>query len=327
MIRSAELRNPPWPAPFRRLARAFLHGWRQTGDRSRLTLFGRRSTRFPASPIDRCGCRLFNGMTMVCDTREHIQRQIYYFGAYEPIEAYLFSRLLRQGLCVIDAGANVGQYTLLAAGAVGSGGQVHSFEPVPKNHQQLLEHLAINHVEARVHANPVCLWDRQTTLNLHLDAVDAEDNATNYSVTDHGATVVSIECQAETLDAYAVREHLPSVDLIKMDIEGAELFALRGAIGLLESSRPILLIEINRAHANAMAYEPEAIWDLLRPLGYQIRRIGHSAADSHPIQSLQGIDRANVLLHARPLPEGLWEGWTYKSILKSLERFDPAEKA
>ena len=89
----------------------------------------------------RCGPRLAetefqravlpNGCSMHCDLRQHVDRHIYYLGAYEPVESYLFTRLLQPGMTVIDAGANIGQYTLLAATAVGSRGTVHCFEPVP----------------------------------------------------------------------------------------------------------------------------------------------------------------------------------------------------
>ena len=74
----------------------------------------------------RCGAgkqwlrRLPNGLVMSCDLRDHVQRQIYFQGCYEPVEAYLFCKLIKPGMTVIDAGANVGQYTLLASTSVGA---------------------------------------------------------------------------------------------------------------------------------------------------------------------------------------------------------------
>src|SRR5438445_13396629 len=94
----------------------------------------RAVSRYPKAPgylyqiVERCGarlavqpleCQLFNGMKMTCDLADQIQRQIYFVGAYEPIEVYLLRYLLRPGMVVIDAGANVGQHTLIAAGEVG----------------------------------------------------------------------------------------------------------------------------------------------------------------------------------------------------------------
>ena len=54
---------------------------------------------------------------------------------------------------------------------------------------------------------------------------------------------------------------------------------------------------------------------MLRPLGYTIRSIGHSPETSPPLNSLEGVDRANVLFSARPLPDDLWHGWSFQQIL------------
>src|SRR5205085_1504296 len=97
-----------------------------------------------------------------------VQRHIYFQGVYEPVEAYLFSRLAAPGMTVVDAGANVGQYTLIASARVGPSGAVHSFEPVPETYRVLAEHVAANRA-ANVVANraacaslgygPADLWD------------------------------------------------------------------------------------------------------------------------------------------------------------------------
>jgi FkbM family methyltransferase len=261
-------------------------------------------------------CHLFNGCEVYCDLHEHIQRQIYFFGAYEPIEAYLFHRLLEPGMCVIDAGANIGQYTLIAAQKVGSEGQVHAFEPIPHNYKTLDLHLRINNLDRRVQANACALWDSSRNITLNLAAGDLSDNATNFSISDHGDIVETFECRAVRLDDYARGQGLGSVDLIKMDIEGAELFALRGGRELLESSRPTILLEINRAHSQALGYEPEAIWDLLKSYGYtSLHTIGHTPETSSRLESLVDVDRANVLFSARELPDTFWRGWSFQQIV------------
>ena len=142
-------------------------------------------------------------------------------------------------------------------------------------------------------------------------------NATNFSISEQGDIVETFECRAVTLDDYARGQGLSSVDLIKMDIEGAELFALRGARELLESSRPTILLEINRAHSQALGYHPEAIWNLLKSYGYTAasHAIGHTPESSLEIESLADVDRANVLFSARELPDTLWHGWSFPQIV------------
>jgi len=86
-------------------------------------------------------CELINGVKMSCDLAHYIERQIYYFGAFEIVEAYLFKLMLTRGMIVVDAGANVGQYSLIAAAEVGVEGEVHAFEPEPNNFTRLLRHI------------------------------------------------------------------------------------------------------------------------------------------------------------------------------------------
>ena len=78
-----------------------------------------------------------NGVRIRCDLRDHIQRAQWFFGAYEPVDSYLVMKLLRPGMNVVDAGANVGQYSVLASTAVGPSGSVHAFEPIPTNLERI----------------------------------------------------------------------------------------------------------------------------------------------------------------------------------------------
>ena len=171
--------------------------------------------------------RLPDGSMIECDLRDHVERQMYFLGAYEPIEAYLFTRLVRPGLTVVDAGANVGQYTLLAASGVGPTGAVHCFEPVAANFARLEAHLAANRV-INVRANRSALWHEPAEVRLGLPA-DTVGNAGSFSVGSLASSVVA--ALAEPLDAYDERMGVGRVDLVKMDIEGAEWAALRGCGG------------------------------------------------------------------------------------------------
>jgi Protein-L-isoaspartate(D-aspartate) O-methyltransferase (PCMT) len=88
--------------------------------------------------------RLRASLQMECDLRDHVQSRIFFFGLYEPVECYVVSKFLRPGMTFVDAGANVGQYTLLAAQAVGPTGKVISFEPVPRNYERTCAHVRQN---------------------------------------------------------------------------------------------------------------------------------------------------------------------------------------
>jgi len=152
--------------------------------------------------------RLFNGCKITCDLKDHIQRQIYYFGAFEPIEAYLFSQLLEPGMIVIDVGANLGQYTLIAAKAVGSSGKIYAFEPVPSNFEMLSRYVYRNNLNSVVKLENLGLWNKNELLKFSLYDTEVYDNATDYIVGEYDNAVNTIECLAITLDDYIVQEKI-----------------------------------------------------------------------------------------------------------------------
>jgi len=286
--------------------------------------------RFPKAPgylyqvIERWGerlavepleCQLFNGVTMRCDLRDQIQRQIYFFGAYEPIEAYLFKLLLKPGMIVVDGGANVGQYTLIAATEVGCTGEVHAFEAVPANFGRLQAHVLGNAVNATVRINMKALWHQTEDLNLHLER-GMLGNKGAYTIGVPPTVVDTVTSKGVRLDDYVNEHGLERVDLIKLDIEGAEWFALRGAVETIRRWRPTLLLEINRGACMQIGYEPERIWQFLKPFGYLMRIVGQSAEASTPISSLSGIERANMLFYVGEIPDEVTRGWTLKSVLR-----------
>jgi FkbM family methyltransferase len=256
---------------------------------------------------------------MRCDLRDRVHRQIYFYGAYEPIEAFLFRALVQPGMTVVDAGANVGQYALMAGSLVGSDGEVHAFEPVPRNFGRLAAHVSENDLSGTVRTNRLALWNRREQLKLSL-APDMEDNAGSYTAGAQAHTIDVVDCDAVPLDEYRMENRLRRIDIIKMDIEGAELFALQGALDSIAKDRPIMLIEVNQFACAAAGYEPARIAELLRPLGYRMWLIGNSPATSRPVTSLDGIAQANVIFHTKDLPETVVAGWSYKSILRANRR-------
>lgn len=265
--------------------------------------------------VDPLNCRLSNGMRMKCDLTDHIQRQIYFRAAYEPIETYLFESLLRPGMVVVDAGANVGQYALIAAGAVGHDGEVHAFEPVLRNFQRLTANVLLNGLTATVRANMIALWDGAETLRLHLGS-DMLGNHGAYTIGTPSERIDTVAAAGMRLDDYAVENGLTRLDFVKLDVEGAEWFALTGARLVLARWRPMMLVEINREACQRLGYQPEQIWELLRPYGYLMWAVGQSPGMCRSIDTLAGVDRANIIFHTGDLPERVIRGWSLKSVLR-----------
>jgi FkbM family methyltransferase len=244
---------------------------------------------------------------MSCDLGEFIQRQVYYMGAFEPVESYLFTRLLRPGMTVIDAGANIGQYTLLAATAVGPAGSVHSFEPVPATFAHLQAHVSANRL-TNVKLNPMALWNEDSTVTLSLPP-ETVYNAGSWTIGSAESQTAAIAAEAIRLDTYAARRGFSRVDVIKMDIQGAEPFALAGAHDLLTRWHPTLLMEVHRPSLVALGSSPEMLWEQLSSLGYRAWRIRPSLKNSGPVPNLNGIEFENFFFHCADLPPEITSGW------------------
>ncbi len=253
--------------------------------------------------------RLPNGCVIGCDLSDFIERHIYFEGLWDAVEAFLFTRLLEPGMTVIDAGANVGEFSILAATAVGPGGSVHSFEPVERNFARLRANLAANHL-SNVHPARAALWNEDTELTLGLRSdLDARGNQGGWTIARQAEDVARVATPAVRLDTYAARAGLKRVDVIKMDIQGAEPFALAGAHELLEAHHPAILTEVQESSLAAMGSGVRDLWEEARRFGYAAWRIDGSPRRCGPLASFDGVDYANVILHRGALPARVTGGW------------------
>ena len=151
---------------------------------------------------------------------------------YEPVQWVL----PREGEVFIDVGGYIGSYSIPAAKAVGRAGRVVILEPESNNRRQLEKNIALNGV-TNCHVLPMAAWSSSGSVGWHQDAhpvwhrVEADQN-------DESVAAVSI-------DDLVRHFSLIRVDWIKMDIEGAEVDALKGAENTLMRFRPQLFIEVH----------------------------------------------------------------------------------
>ncbi|MBD2081728.1 FkbM family methyltransferase [Leptolyngbya sp. FACHB-17] len=260
-----------------------------------------------------CRAVLPNDCSLMCDLRDHVQRQIYFLGTYEPIEAYLFNQLLKPGMTVIDAGANIGQYTLLAATGVGETGAVHSFEPVPTTFSQLRQNVEDNSLP-NVYLNQAGLWYKSASIALGLSSEMLQNcGAYSIGVLDQATEVSAI---ALTLDDYAAQRNIQKVDLIKMDIEGAEYAALMGMQAIIQRDRPVFLMEVNTIALDRMGYQKSQIWQfMVKEQGYTAYGIGITACKL--LQNLDEIAQSNVIfVHPSCGIDLTQTTWNFKGVLR-----------
>lgn len=297
----------------RRAAAGLLRGWARSGLLP--TYCHRLIWWYGAAAGDELRpARLPDGSRVECDLRDQVQQQMYFQGVYERTEAFLFARLVRPGGTVVDAGANVGQYTLLAASGVGPTGAVHSFEPVPATFARLDRHFRRNGRD-RVTANRAALWHEPGEVILRLPAGETGNDG-SYTVGATGPDGPAVTAPAVRFDDYAAEHRIGRVDLVKLDIEGAEWPALRGMPRTLARDRPLILAEVNRRACRRLGYDPRELWTLLGGLGYTAWAVGRSAARWRRLADPAGVDLANVLFCPGELPAAVARGWDHRRCLR-----------
>jgi FkbM family methyltransferase len=225
-------------------------------------------------------CELINGMMVVVCWNEDIGRAIYDHHAYEPATLSVFSRLCLPGSVVFDIGAHVGQFALTAAGRVAHGGEVHAFECDPTTYKWLDRNVGLNGL-GNVRLNDCALSDAEGLARLYL--ASTRDTGSNSLVgpawVDSGKTV---EVPTITLDGYCSKHLVTRIDVVKLDVEGAELQVLKGAERVLTQMRPKWIIEFEEERQRLAGTSCAELARYLTDRGYRLQRIGAELTEYRP---------------------------------------------
>jgi FkbM family methyltransferase len=179
---------------------------------------------------------------------------------FEAAERALVARVTRPGMRVVNIGANAGLYTLMTAKLTGQSGEVHAFEPSTATYGRLESNVALNAL-SNVRTHRLALSDAPGRLVLRSDPRNQSLDGHRFVESLSGSAAVGagdevIEC--DTLDRYFARQSQsgrpPPIDLLIMDVEGAEWSVLRGAQAVLRSS-PNLLMILECSHNRAEVEE------------------------------------------------------------------------
>lgn len=182
------------------------------------------------------------GLRMKIDPSEFLQAHLYLFGSYElPTIRHIRSFLTPGAVCV-DVGAQMGYLSLAMATCAGRKSVVHAFEPEGSNAARFMENMALNNIQ-NVHLHREAISNVEGMLQLFLSkTANAGTHSTLYN--ESTVTESSIQIPATTLDAFARANDLQRLDLIKVDVEGAELEVLQGADTVLRAYRPRVILEL-----------------------------------------------------------------------------------
>lgn len=218
------------------------------------------------------------GFTIVASVADEvIGRRLIAAGVHEDEVTAVLMRYLKPDTRFVDVGANIGFYSLLAASRCPQG-KVFSFEPDARNFRLLQTSIAYNGFESIITAYPFAVSDEDTTITVS-DLGNAPNSGARFTAKDeevlrqkvHGPNPQFRRVRAVTLDALMPDE---KVDILKIDIEGHEPFALRGMAGLLKRNRPVIFAELAPSNLRDLAHvEPEAYLTTFVDLGYELQVI------------------------------------------------------
>lgn len=221
------------------------------------------------------------GLRYILRPGENARVYLEYDGNYEVPESRFCERYLQPGMTALDAGAHIGLYTLLFARLVGPEGRVFAFEPAPSTHRRLLENLALN-AAVNVVAEETALYREAGRMTLHLfpEELSSWHSLGEPSLADPSipyATIApssAVEVAAVTLDEYLSERAIERVDLLKVDVEGAEADVLAGGRETLAEARVgAVLFEVSLPQTEALGHDPADPFEELHALSYAVHEL------------------------------------------------------
>lgn len=195
-------------------------------------------------------------------------------GQYEPDIAVPFAESIRPGATVFDVGAHIGILSLIAAHRAGPRGRVFAFEPSPETLKVLQHHVRLNDDAAAIEIVPAVVSERQgsSTFFTYGESMAASLSRANVEVLNEQrltAPATEVTVAAVTIDGFAAERGLVP-DVIKIDVEGAELRALRGASRTLREHSPVIYCEIHPNQMRNCGDSVEELTEFVEAHGYSL---------------------------------------------------------
>jgi FkbM family methyltransferase len=188
-------------------------------------------------------------------------------GRFEERERAFVARFLQPGMTVLDIGAHKGLYTLISSFKVGPDGYVFSFEPSSRERKRLKKHLRLNLCH-NVKVFDLALGESAGRADFFV-VQGTETGCNSLRPPDVKQPVQAVSVPVKSLDEVLSEQQIPTVDFIKLDVEGAELSVLKGAANLLSSThRPTILCEVQDQRTAPWGYSAGRIIEYLRSHAY-----------------------------------------------------------
>jgi len=209
---------------------------------------------------------LYHGCRITVDLRDNVQREIFYFGAYEYSLLALLVSELEPSDTFVDVGAHVGAFSLPIARHL-KNGRVFAFEPAPDTAALLQRNADTNGLRT--------LTVVKTALGAGEGVVDLRESpdwmSQDLAVRSlHGTGTLVARVPLTRFDSWACESQITRIDAVKIDVEGNELDVLSGMANSIEQHRPrLIVVEIVPEHLYRAGVSPAEVREHLFQLGYE----------------------------------------------------------
>ncbi|MEI7584597.1 FkbM family methyltransferase [Runella sp.] len=181
----------------------------------------------------------YNNLKLDIDFNKDVDFRIY-IRKFEDHILFVFQKLLSVDSIVLDIGANIGWYSLIAAQKIKAENHIYAFEPASNAYQKLLKHISLNEA-SQISAHNCCIADYEGEILLNICEDDAYNSVGN-------SPILNIQEQVNSpvinIDAFIEKYRIPKVDIIKIDTEGAEMLVLKGAKKTLQKFSPVIFLKL-----------------------------------------------------------------------------------
>lgn len=204
--------------------------------------------KIPVSGTFRLKISKDNAIKINTNPTSYISKQLFWNGSDNYEFTLLFKKIIKTSSSFIDIGANFGYYSLLAA-KLNKEIKVHCFEPSPGPLQYLNENVKLNSLENKISIYNLALSDQKGKLDFHVVENKKFSNFLNLSGEHNTGSKklknsTQIVVESVTLDSLFLSKNIKFVDLIKIDVEGAEHLVIQGAKSIIQECKPIIICEI-----------------------------------------------------------------------------------
>jgi FkbM family methyltransferase len=199
--------------------------------------------------------------------REVVGRDVILFQSFEELETNFFMKNVSSSDICFDVGANIGYFSLLFA-SLSPKGEVHSFEPIKQNIKLIQKSVHLNKFK-NIYVNNMALsnFDGNSLFSISSDSAFSSFKNTGRKLESKKSLVRVVK-----IDSYLKKKKIPRIDILKIDVEGAEKLVLEGAKTTLSNKdkKPrIILIELFEQNLNSYNCTAYEILKYLNAFGYK----------------------------------------------------------